>query len=62
MVVTLVLGWLDEAIQWAMPGRYYDWRDVGFKAFAGITVILARVAMARRWRRSKGRGHQNARR
>jgi len=26
--------WLDEGIQWLLPGRVYDLRDVGFNALA----------------------------
>lgn len=32
LAVTVALGWLDEGIQAALPGRVYDLRDVGFNA------------------------------
>ncbi len=29
-----IVGILDEIIQWAMPGRYFDFRDIGLNALA----------------------------
>jgi hypothetical protein len=37
---------LDEAIQGMLPNRVFDLRDVGFNAFAGFMVVVARLAMA----------------
>jgi VanZ family protein len=52
VVATSLLGWLDEAIQWLMPNRAYDLRDVGLNALAGGMAIGATLALAwvRRWR------------
>ncbi len=55
VVVTALLGWLDEGIQWLLPNRVYDIRDVGFNALAGLMAIVASLALAwargRVWRR-----------
>lgn len=32
-------GWLDEGIQALIPSRYYDLRDVGFNALAGLMAL-----------------------
>jgi VanZ family protein len=55
---TVFLGWLDEGIQWLLPSRVYDLRDVGFNALAGGMAIAASLAMAwvRRRRGLAGRG------
>ena len=45
-------GWLDEGIQWLLPGRVYDLRDVGFNALAAAMAVFGRLALAwarRRW-------------
>jgi VanZ family protein len=36
---TLAAGWLDEGIQALLPNRYYDLRDVGFNALAGLMAL-----------------------
>ncbi len=38
----LFVGTLDEFIQWLMPERYWDYRDVGINALAGVffSVIM----------------------
>lgn len=43
---TAVLGLVDEGIQWMLPGRVFDPRDVFFNAFAGFMVVAARLALA----------------
>ena len=45
VVGTALLGFVDECIQWKLPGRYFDLRDVGFNALAGVMVVLARVSL-----------------
>ncbi len=60
VVVTALLGWIDEGIQSLLPNRAYDLRDVGFNALAGLMAIVASLllALARRMdfrRRSKSR-------
>jgi hypothetical protein len=44
-----VAGWGDELIQGLLPNRYYDLRDVGFNAVAGLLALgsLALVRFAR---------------
>lgn len=47
---TVAAGWLDEGIQALLPNRYYDLRDVGFNALAGLMAltvfsVLRAVAM-----------------
>ena len=44
VVATALLGLLDECIQAIIPSRFFDWRDVGFNAFAGFIVTAARLA------------------
>lgn len=40
-VFTLAAGWTDEGIQALLPNRYYDLRDVGFNALAGVMALCA---------------------
>jgi VanZ family protein len=47
LLVTLLLGWLDEAIQALLPNRVYDIRDVGFNTLAALMAITASLALAR---------------
>ena len=53
IVVTALLGWLDEGIQAILPNRVYDIRDVGFNALAGLLAIAASwsLAWAKQFRR-----------
>lgn len=36
-----LIAWLDEFLQWLMPGRFWDFRDIRLNAMAGIIVLLA---------------------
>ena len=45
VVITAGLGWIDEAIQAALPGRVYDLRDVGVNALAAVIATAARSAL-----------------
>jgi len=54
VVSTALLGWIDEAIQWLLPNRVYDLRDVGFNALAGLMAVATSLALA--WARRR-RGH-----
>lgn len=51
-------GWVDELIQGLLPNRYYDLRDVGFNAAAGLLALgslaLVRFARARALASSAG--------
>ncbi|MBL8915023.1 MAG: VanZ family protein [Archangium sp.] len=49
-LATVASGWLDEGIQALIPTRYYDLRDVGFNALAGLmalTVFTVARALAK---------------
>jgi len=51
IIVTALLGLLDECIQFLLPNRVFDFRDVGFNALAGLMAILASLSLAwERWR------------
>lgn len=54
ILLTLALGWLDEGIQYVLPNRYYDLRDVALNAAAGLLAVLAMTG--REWARRKDRG------
>ena len=45
-LVTLI-GWLDEAVQGALPNRQYDLRDVAFNALAAALALGAAATV--RW-------------
>ncbi|HEC05743.1 MAG TPA: VanZ family protein [Thiolapillus brandeum] len=36
VLVSLAASGLDEALQWALPDRVGDWRDVGFNVIASL--------------------------
>lgn len=38
---TLAAGWIDEGIQFILPSRIYDPRDVAFNAAAGVMALVA---------------------
>jgi VanZ family protein len=52
VVVTALLGWLDEGIQAVLPNRVYDIRDVGVNALAGLLAIAASLVLE--WARGRG--------
>jgi hypothetical protein len=41
IVITTIFGFLDEVIQYLLPSRVYDIRDVGFNALAGVMAVLS---------------------
>jgi hypothetical protein len=43
-LLTALAGWVDEGIQHLLPTRYYDLRDVGFNALAGVVAVGALTA------------------
>ena len=53
-VFTLAAGWTDEGIQALLPNRYYDLRDVGFNALAGVMALGAFAVI--RWSAGAKRG------
>lgn len=55
IAIVLVVGWVDEGIQYFLPERYYDLRDVAFNLIAGALAVAISVAF-RRARRGAGDG------
>ncbi len=47
ILATALLGWVDEAIQFWLPERYYDARDIALNAVAGVLAVLALEASRR---------------
>lgn len=45
--ITTLLGIIDEAIQWLLPNRVFDLRDIGFNLFAAIISVTASVLLAK---------------
>lgn len=41
VLMTSAAGWIDEAIQFLVPSRTYDLRDVAFNAVAGLLAVTA---------------------
>ena len=41
LVLTAIVGWVDEAIQAVLPNRVYDLRDVAFNVIAAIVCLGA---------------------
>jgi hypothetical protein len=39
ILITILLGWMDEGIQALLPNRVYDIRDVGFNALAAVMAV-----------------------
>ena len=46
ILLTALLGLLDELVQAMLPYRVYDIRDVGFNALAGLMAIGASLAIS----------------
>lgn len=55
LVISILLGWLDEGIQSFLPNRVYDNMDVLFNSIAALMIIGARwlLALVRRWIQSR---------
>ena len=47
VLLTSLLGWGDEGIQAALPGRFYELRDEGMNVAAGVLVVAAMATL--RW-------------
>lgn len=62
LALTAVAGWVDEGVQYLLPNRFYDLRDVAFNALAGVLALAAFAALerARRWSDRSPAGSQNA--
>lgn len=53
ILLTALAGWGDEGIQYLLPNRYYDLRDVAFNAGAGVLAVAALAG--REWARRSAR-------
>lgn len=51
MALTAILGWGDEGIQYLLPDRVYELRDVGLNVAAGVLLVSAMAAL--RWARKR---------
>ncbi len=51
IVLTGLLGWIDEGIQAILPNRVYDVRDVLFNMLAGVMTVTACSLLT--WKRLK---------
>ena len=40
LILTSLVGWADEGLQYLTPGRYYDVRDVIFNAIGGVLGLI----------------------
>ena len=45
LIISILLGWLDEGIQSLLPNRVHDMMDVLFNALAATTIIGARCLL-----------------
>lgn len=41
ILLASLFGAIDEGIQYFLPNRVFDWRDIGFNSFAAIIAICA---------------------
>ena len=55
LIISILLGWLDEGIQSLLPNRVYDIIDVLFNALAATMIISARWILAFVLRRVQAR-------
>ena len=57
LIISVLLGWLDEGIQSLLPNRVHDMLDVAFNSLAAIMIIGARclVRWVRHWAASRRR-------
>ncbi len=55
LIISILLGWLDEGIQSLLPNRVYDNIDVLFNALAATMIIGARSTLAFVQRRVQAR-------
>ena len=51
LIISILLGWLDESIQSLLPNRVFDLVDVAFNSLAAVMIIGARwlVRRVRAW-------------
>ncbi len=55
IVITALLGLIDEGIQAALPNRYFAMRDVGFNVLAGFMAVASTLALRWAQRRTTGK-------
>ncbi len=57
VVITALVGLLDESIQAALPNRYFDLRDIAFNSLAALMAVATSAALAwgHRWTGLGGR-------
>ncbi len=55
LIISVLLGWLDEGIQSLLPNRVYDLMDVTFNSLAATIIIGARWVLDLVRRKAKGR-------
>ena len=46
ILLTAIIGWADEGIQYLLPNRVYDLVDVGFNALAGGMAVLSTMLIS----------------
>ena len=46
LIISILLGWIDEGIQTLLPNRFFDIIDVAFNSLAATMIIGARCAVA----------------
>jgi hypothetical protein len=51
VMLTALVGWLDEGIQWLLPNRVYDPFDILVNFLAGLMAVVANVALG--WARRR---------
>lgn len=57
LIISILLGWLDEGIQALLPNRHYDIIDVAFNSLAAAMIISARSILAFVRRKARARQH-----
>jgi hypothetical protein len=44
LLLTSMVGMVDEYFQWVVPSRYFDLTDIGLNAFAGLIAMIGLAA------------------
>lgn len=57
ILITALIGFLDETIQFFFPKRVFDMIDVGFNAFAGLLGVSAKVSLDWIGRKIRNKGN-----
>ena len=45
VLVVGLLGWVDEGIQYLLPKRHFEWKDVWLNLFSGAAILLVVAAL-----------------